>query len=154
MCCYVNGILGRAIVKENFLMLGWKLQPKQVRCHLLLLDNLKLFIWRWMGCREKVHQPWTGDMCIGVSMWGLLRSGCSIWTEVAKIENVRNRAILQLSLSYIHYCFVPLLNIVLLSSDLNFSMKYCVLSFVPTVLIWLFLNVGLLLQYFLLLEYV
>ena len=61
---------------------------------------------------------------------------------------------MQLSLSYIHYCFVPLLNIVLLPSDLNFSMKYCVLSFVPTVLIWLFLNVGLLLQYFLLLEYV
>ena len=41
MCCSVNGILGRAIVKENFLMLGWKLQLKQVRCHLFLLDNLK-----------------------------------------------------------------------------------------------------------------
>lgn len=93
-------------------------------------------------------------MCIGVSMWGLLRSGCRIWTEFAKTENVRNRAILQLNLSYIHCCFVPLLNIVLLSSDLNFRVKYCVLSFVPTVLIWLFLNVGLLLQYFLLLEYV
>lgn len=108
-----------------------------------------------MGCREKVVSTvsWR-HVYGGQSVESTKESGCIIWAEVAKTEDVSKGAILQLNISYIYYCFVPLLNIVLLSSDLNFRIKYGALSLIPTVLIWLFLNVDLLLQYFPLLEYV
>ena len=97
------------------------------------------FLWRWVGCRCVWAQP-VGSLGEG---WGM-GWGCP---DRRREEEPACRLVFT-------HRFLPLLNILLLSSAPNFRIKHHDLSFISILPIWLFDNIGLLLQYFPLLAFI
>jgi len=108
-----------------------------MRCHPLKLENsgkavsLEVGGLQGVSCINRELQ-----VCVwGLSMLGPLREGPGSGLRLPE-QTVLGMGHLAAH-PFLHYCFVPFLSILLLPRDLNFRIKYCVLSFIPTVSIWL-----------------